>query len=548
MNGLTVTPLPHLDESLLGYLLRLAKMNGLQTVKELINLCEIRNIPAFPRTSAKSYARLLNGLSDATDIPVERLCNAFNTDHNASLFRSERYIRHIDVKSFQCCPLCMSENRYHRGAWNNVFSTYCNQHATLLIDSCPNCKHPYSWQCSQLRGCKNCGAEYEDYDVVSAPPLPFEQTLGSGSEYDPVLVGKLCSVLCHVLNHNDMMFTPICEFEMELKTRREVIHYAYQLLANPALRHKHCDAIERRGASHQTTPLLGWLAKLADTVVENNLISELPEFRHSLSYVSSHRADIARNGKVPLSRHVGISEAAFTLNIKEHEFRSLVGSQGVFLPITTGKRNDNIVIDRRVLLKAILKFNEFSATQNELVQDLVSIEWVIDHLLPLYRCELAAVFQPLMQQKIAMFRPGPTHNWAQRLIQRSDAIRILDEAFQSQVDDNIHSDDFAAMVCLSPDVADQLVRWSPLTYSRWGYGGSNLHLSLIQHFLARNIVLNRYCVEHQLDLQTVIPLVSCLPVEYPNLRELGCYIFSRNAATEAILDEIKSIQANQLHH
>ena len=195
----------------------------------------------------------------------------------------------------------------------------------------------------------------------------------------------------------------------------------------------------------------------------------------------------------------------------------------------------------------MLTFHEICGTANELVSDLVPINWVIKHLLPLYRCELIAVFKPLIDLELAVFRPpNQTTNWTGLLVQRKDAIRLLDKALHKQPDDNIDVDEFATMICLQPDVAAQVVRCTPLTYSRWGCGCRNIHLSVIQDFLHRYVVINRFCVENEVNLNDVISHLDCLPIEYPELRKSGCYILSRNGASDAVLNEICRIYSSKL--
>lgn len=144
MNKLSVRVPPNDGESLPGFLLRLAKVNGFTHARQLLNACEIRNVPSWPRLGNKSTGKLMFSLAEVLSLPVETMCSVFNTDHNLFLHEQERYIRNIDNKRFQCCPDCMQESGYHKAHWNNLFSTYCPRHKRALIDSCPACDRSFN--------------------------------------------------------------------------------------------------------------------------------------------------------------------------------------------------------------------------------------------------------------------------------------------------------------------------------------------------------------------------------------------------------------------
>lgn len=536
---LTVTPEPEADESLLGYLLRLAKCNGLQNVRELISLCRISNIPTLPRPTLVSYGRLINGISDATGISVEKFCAAFNQDATAALYDNRRYIRHLDTQLFQCCPLCMAENAYHRALWQSQLSTICYKHGVQLIDACPGCGASFGWNYQQFAGCSNCGQKFEEYETEPVSLLPFEVALKASDESSVDLVGRLCAAICHALNHEDLMFTPISDFQMIVSPRREVINYAYQLLACRQLRELHCNDKARKNVSHDGIHLFDWLTGLA--VEENGLLANLPRVERKISYVSTHRAEIARQRHIPLERHIGVQEAAFILNLPMKYMWTIVGGvSGCLTPLKSGKLNENIILDHHAILKFQQKIAAAASQLNCLIDDPVSLNWVIERLLPLFYADLNDLLTAIFNDRLPIFRDTTCDSWQDVRLQRKQVVRYLEANFGSADEQNMSLSELANLLCVEETVASAFVRWTPVKYARWTKNPT-ISLTLVIEFLKRHVVLNRYCSIYEISICQVLPLLKSLPVEFQELHALGCIILSKNAATDALLQELRTI-------
>lgn len=139
MFGLLINPRPYLDESLLGYLQRLAKVNGLPG-KELIS--------AFAQADEVEVADWFQNIDPPVSWP------AVAAEYRAPkakafkvwTFRRSRY-----------CPICLDETGYWREAWGLTLVTTCSVHSTELQDRCPNCLKETNHSSMLANSCKACG-------------------------------------------------------------------------------------------------------------------------------------------------------------------------------------------------------------------------------------------------------------------------------------------------------------------------------------------------------------------------------------------------------
>jgi len=541
MNKLSVRVPPHGGESLPGFLLRLAKVNGLTHARQLLNTCEIRNVPSWPRLGNKSTGKLMFSLAEVLSLPVETMCSVFNTDHNLSLHDPERYIRNTDNKRFQCCPGCMQEAGYHKAHWNNLFSTFCHRHKRALIDSCPACERSFKWEYFQLEGCQ-CGLKYEDMKAHDAP-LEFETQLDSEIKSNKQnQIDALCKVLCHVLNNYDPMFGSIADLDIPVKARRHIINYAYGLIVCETLRSRHCGEIERQPISHEGLALRTWLENLNfnNKNVEVSCTDEklIDDYQ---GVISPKRVDIINTKGVPSSHHIGVNETSFLLGVSPLEIRLMAEDKLALKPLATGKKNEHIIFDKAQVYGITSTLLAQSGRETELVGDLVSLDWVSSVLLPLYKADIRALLYPALRDEIPLFKPGITGDWRRLLIQRSVALKVADRAFTDNQSERADIAELSELFGTNESLTQEIVRQTPLIYSKWARNCLAIDLSLAKKFLDEHILLSRYCALNGLNEAEVIPLVSGLPVEYPKLRQQNCYVFKRSAQIEAILEDAKQL-------
>ncbi|WP_313640565.1 TniQ family protein [Paenibacillus sp.] len=174
MQKLLLHPKPYDDETLTGYLLRLS----------LKNICNPKYI--FSRLNYFSGKRINNYfidiaeldphdlliISELTNNNLERILDLIikqNSMSNQSCLFNEKVIPLFAVctRKAKVCPICLSENEYHRKIWCLVTVTACPHHKVMLIDSCEVCYERLSWAKGNIFRC-SCGHMHKKTKGVGA--------------------------------------------------------------------------------------------------------------------------------------------------------------------------------------------------------------------------------------------------------------------------------------------------------------------------------------------------------------------------------------------
>lgn len=148
-----IRPVPYEDESPIGYVLRLAKRNGLSRINHLLNKQELmRVIKGLP---SKQFE--LDKLTPKAQ-PLTKLATL--------LWENSRLL------TVQVCPLCICEQGYLKEIWQNPFKRHCEEHRCLLSSRCTRCGQPFNFDMPLLAGrCSNpkCSSKIQverEHDVL----------------------------------------------------------------------------------------------------------------------------------------------------------------------------------------------------------------------------------------------------------------------------------------------------------------------------------------------------------------------------------------------
>ncbi len=77
-------------------------------------------------------------------------------------------MRYWNTRKPRFCPCCLTESAYWRANWDLVFTVACEKHDLLLLDQCPQCRKPLSWDRSHITKC-DCGYDLRQADTEKAP-------------------------------------------------------------------------------------------------------------------------------------------------------------------------------------------------------------------------------------------------------------------------------------------------------------------------------------------------------------------------------------------
>lgn len=134
------------DESLNGYLLRLAEENFLGSTAALLR-------PIGIRLKAQYSQRELQAIAEYHGLEVQRLqCLAGFPALHGSL-QTGSFMRKAMIA---VCPECLRQASYIRQAWHHELFTACPTHQVLLMDQCPECEAPVELNRGAVTRCR-CG-------------------------------------------------------------------------------------------------------------------------------------------------------------------------------------------------------------------------------------------------------------------------------------------------------------------------------------------------------------------------------------------------------
>lgn len=175
--ALPVRPRPIDGEATLGYLMRVARANGYETLRQLGNtfrnfdgLCQALGLSAEerqalfgPHPSFWGPSALSNGLT------------AIDFNHS----------------QMRWCPLCLRESAHLRGPWLLKISCVCNRHSIRLSEQCPRCGSTQRLERVNLEQCA-CGARLADArgtDGVYEPLISVSRAVEAAIDSKSALAG-----------------------------------------------------------------------------------------------------------------------------------------------------------------------------------------------------------------------------------------------------------------------------------------------------------------------------------------------------------------------
>lgn len=154
---LVITPSPHHDECMMGFLLRTTEMNGYRSPFILLSYCglsesQARNI----RPSIENVARLYNRAPEKFAFIDNNTPGNIVGSKEWSLMGHPLQSIYINVKDARICPECVNESGYISQFWYLKHAYACPKHARMAIYNCPKCDKGLSWCRPGLMTC-SCG-------------------------------------------------------------------------------------------------------------------------------------------------------------------------------------------------------------------------------------------------------------------------------------------------------------------------------------------------------------------------------------------------------
>lgn len=176
---LTLVPLP--DESLIGYVFRLAHYRRLPTAYMLAKDCGLADLTNQP--NAEQLAAL--AASASMDPTLLQAISYGPPDRRSAIFMGQRVSQSVLERrghaDRRLCPRCLAESPHHRAIWDLRYVAVCPVHRCLLVDECPECGRPMSWRGGDFTRCR-C-ARRIDFRSIGAPSVADEDIAPTAAVY-----------------------------------------------------------------------------------------------------------------------------------------------------------------------------------------------------------------------------------------------------------------------------------------------------------------------------------------------------------------------------
>jgi len=159
---------PFADESLPGFLKRMAEANGFHGLRRFVALLQ----PDFStfRQAAFLAARheVLADFLALEPGELQRLC--YGDGPVRRVLGRDLAPDLVAIGDRKACPLCLEDAPYHRAIWDVVPLTVCPVHAVRLVDRC-TCGARLGWGGEPILHCANldCGGDVRDIPAEAVP-------------------------------------------------------------------------------------------------------------------------------------------------------------------------------------------------------------------------------------------------------------------------------------------------------------------------------------------------------------------------------------------
>lgn len=187
---LPLHPPPESDESLTGYLRRLASVNGLPSVNSLAVLADtplnyLINHPDIPLNDYHMLARLSAQPADSLrDLTFQHLMAKFGRGDPRR--RAGPFLNRTLAFHLRYCPQCLAESLYYRLVWRFKLLQGCPHHGCRFLEVCPGCGEaiPLFSAPFDLSKCPHCKADLLHTEVR---PLAAAQYDGAITAYHELI-------------------------------------------------------------------------------------------------------------------------------------------------------------------------------------------------------------------------------------------------------------------------------------------------------------------------------------------------------------------------
>lgn len=290
-----VRPRPIDGESFLGYILRLAAMNGRQTLAQFFNdfSSQIQTSCFFVRSDA--FYHVLPYFADAINMPAKDLKVYFEHDGLLLDVASNVFYRTAVGKPV-FCPHCLVQTGHIKAKWLQLHVNHCEVHECKLLHACPECAALQNWESALLRGCTNCEHKWAatKHEKVALPI--YEQMLAKMAKHqEREYLEVLYTCVVFAMRPFDVTHDKYHKVLEQIWDTSEYFEFAHQLAALEQVRK---DYATHRKRHFQTALKFGGKDKLLEGINLN--IHAANEVMLNKNALPHNQRQLSQKVKIPV--------------------------------------------------------------------------------------------------------------------------------------------------------------------------------------------------------------------------------------------------------
>jgi hypothetical protein len=515
-----VRPRPKSDESICGFVVRLAKLNGFFSIKDIFRLLELKYYAVSLETSNNRFYEFIEKLAPTLNCSPDDLLAPL-TDKVESFYDPGRTVMNITSQTPKVCTDCLStQDSYIKSSWQMVHITHCEHHQMPLIDTCRDCENKLRWDADLLEGCSKCGYRWKKVDKAPIQELPMYQLMHSRFKGDALRVYLVALYAAFEYVGNPCIFIPFQSRYSSIDTveATSLLSQAYGLIQNSF----YLTQFHRSVTSH-----LGKKYRFSDTPSIQKLphnLKSLAKFPMPLP-IDKHFQFELISEKSDYTSVLSVSQAASLLKISGTELTEITKQLSV--PVVKIAKNNtyqlkdlaafaSLLLDRTTLAdneSDTLPITMLSSVSSKFLFNYgEALRLILDKNLPLYSDKERPLFKDIF-------------------VNKNEFIKLLKNQEESQFERMLSPTDLAIYFnvnIVKIRTMAELLGWEKF----WIKGGGYLYSPrAVKSFIQKFIVLDKWC---NFELYGKVPLnkyllsLGILPLVNPFDSKCKLFIYERS--------------------
>lgn len=541
------TPKP--TESAQGFLLRLAVSNGRYELPKLAQAISYKYKASSFYLGGADFESFLRALSKYSDFSGDELIAKFSM--SIEIEDDRRAVDDIRLPTPKICPCCMQDDEscYIKEEWEYAHHTHCEEHNVPLVDRCPHCTEPLSWNGDIFQGCACCGYRWKGHKTI-AEPLPLYQTICSEltdlelKEY----LAALYQNLIFVSRPFDLSFDKFKQLPRDLINIPHLFELAFQLTISDAaktnwenMRLNHLKADSHLNSLNEHS--LKELAKLPSSSIDTGFLKEKIQLQPEQSMLPLRQRAMVSDLRIRNSNSVkdyqyqiSISKATTLLGVDKKTMNALVELD--LISAYTGSLISRArIVSGSSVVKLISAITKHSIDIDSQLEELISIKELVKGL-PYFNCDLSSLVMLIVTNKCQTYL-NKKNNFSIPSLQvnREEITLYLEQYFVESIKYDLSRNKLQQLSTLK---SHQFIEFkNTFNFQKTGAVTSLAKLNPVQIslFFEKNILINRWAKISGVKLRSVIQFLKCESGLTPNsiLEHQDIFIYERS---DELLDSL----------